>query len=297
MASTPIIVGEQLFDHLPDGSAVQGGAPFNVASHLKGFGGDPLLIGRLGSDQWGEQVLQRMQQRGLRMTGIQRDPIHPTGQVKVSLVEGQPSYEIVLDQAYDFIEATQALAAIEATGSPGLLYHGTLAHRTPEARQQLQTLWQQTQVPTFLDLNLRDPWWDQDWIITCLEQATWVKLNDHELASVVEEQISPDTLEQQARAVQLRFNLSLLVVTLGAKGALLLTPGQIIHQDPVAVPELVNTVGAGDAFCSVVIWGLLQDWDPRVTLARAAHFAAHICGLAAATPDPSVYPQILALRP
>ncbi len=285
----PIIIGEQLFDHLPDGSVVQGGAPFNVACHLKGLGGDPLLLGRLGQDRWGDQVIQSMQQWGLKSDGIQRDPRYPTGQVRVRLADGQPSYEILPDQAYDFIEAAPAWAAIQTlqtTASPALLYHGTLAHRTVAARQQLQTLWHQTQLPTFLDLNLRSPWWDQAWIHTCLTQATWVKLNDLELAVVLDAPVLPDMLAAQARLLQRQFDLSLLVVTLGSKGAVMLTPEQVFYQDPIRVPHLVNTVGAGDAFCGVVIWGLLQNWDPRVTLARAAQFAAAICGMAAATPHP-----------
>ncbi len=294
-AQQPIIIGEQLFDHLPDGSAVQGGAPFNVACHLKGLGGDPLLLGRLGQDQWGDQVIQRMGQWGLKSYGIQRDPTHPTGQVQVRLVEGQPSYEILPDQAYDWIEAAPAWAAIQTfqtSASPALLYHGTLAHRTVTARQQLQTLWHQTQLPTFVDLNLRDPWWDQAWIQTCLTQATWVKLNDLELSTVLDAPVLPDTLASQARWLQAEFDLALLVVTLGSKGALMLTPEQVIYQEPVRVSQMINTVGAGDAFCGVVIWGLLQNWDPRVTLARAAQFAADICGLAAATPTPERAPEI-----
>ena len=40
-----IIFGEVLFDTFPDGTAVLGGAPFNVAWHLQGFG---LGVGWMG---------------------------------------------------------------------------------------------------------------------------------------------------------------------------------------------------------------------------------------------------------
>ena len=56
----PIVFGEVLFDTFPDGSAVLGGAPFNVAWHLQGFGLTPVFISRVGDDARGRQVLAAM---------------------------------------------------------------------------------------------------------------------------------------------------------------------------------------------------------------------------------------------
>ena len=44
----------------PDGSRVLGGAPFNVAWHLRGFGANPLVISAVGDDAEGREVLERM---------------------------------------------------------------------------------------------------------------------------------------------------------------------------------------------------------------------------------------------
>ena len=44
----PLIFGEVLFDVYPDGTEILGGAPFNVAWHLQGFGVSPLMISRVG---------------------------------------------------------------------------------------------------------------------------------------------------------------------------------------------------------------------------------------------------------
>jgi sucrose-phosphate synthase len=49
------------------------------------------------------------------------------------------------------------------------------------------------------------------------------------------------------------------------------------------VKNLIDTVGAGDAFSAVVCLGLLQEWDHQVTLDRAAAFAADVCGIRGAT--------------
>ncbi|NIV35790.1 MAG: carbohydrate kinase, partial [Anaerolineae bacterium] len=62
--SRPVIFGEVLFDEFEDGSAVLGGAPFNVAWHLQGFGLNPLFISRIGTDALGAQVQQQMRDWG-----------------------------------------------------------------------------------------------------------------------------------------------------------------------------------------------------------------------------------------
>jgi fructokinase len=49
-----VIFGEVLFDNFPD-KQVLGGAPFNVAWHLQGFGDNPLFISRVGDDSRGRE--------------------------------------------------------------------------------------------------------------------------------------------------------------------------------------------------------------------------------------------------
>ena len=121
----PVVFGEVLFDTFPDGAAVLGGAPFNVAWHLQGFGLDPLFISRIGDDEPGTRVLDTMRAWGMDIRGLQVDDDHPTGKVQVSLDHGQPSFSILADQAYDFIELEAAVGAA-TRAAPALLYHGSL---------------------------------------------------------------------------------------------------------------------------------------------------------------------------
>ena len=55
----PVIFGEVLYDCFPEGEVVPGGAPFNVAWHLQGFGQNPLFLSRVGSDEAAGRVLSR----------------------------------------------------------------------------------------------------------------------------------------------------------------------------------------------------------------------------------------------
>lgn len=285
----PVIFGEVLFDHFPDGSRVLGGAPFNVAWHLQGFGLKPLLISRVGDDDEGSAVRSAMQQWGMDTSGLQQDHEHPTGAVQVSLHEGQPSFDIVPDQAYDFIQADTALSALSQQRA-SVLYCGTLAARQPVSRQALACLIEALQAPLFADINLRAPWWRTTQVHETLQRARWVKLNDDELASITGCAVADIELPAQAERLRREAGLAMLVVTLGAEGAWIISDNGSIQGRPPGNDAPVDTVGAGDAFSAVCIYGLLHGWSDGQILQHALSFAARICGQRGATAaDPQLY--------
>jgi len=287
-----VIFGEVLFDRLPDG-AVLGGAPFNVAWHLQGFGQRPLFVSRVGQDPEGDDVFVTMGDWGMDTAGLQRDPERPTGAVQVRLSAGQPSFDILPEQAYDYIDGTQAGAAL--SDEPlALLYLGTLANRGLVSRETMQALRARAALPTFVDINLRAPWWDDTILDAALEGARWVKLNEDELSAVLHRRLEREDLAAAGEQLRARRDLELLVVTLGSDGAWFLTPDGRRFGEPAAVDSLVDTVGAGDTFSAVTLLGLLSGWSLETTLPRALAFAARICGQRGATAaNPELYQSFL----
>lgn len=279
----PIIYGEVLFDCFPDGHSVLGGAPFNVAWHLHGLGLQPQLLSSVGDDARGKTVLQTMAEWGMDTTGVQVNAQYPTGQVAVSLDQGQPSYDIVTAQAYDHIHAEQVLAQAADT-APALIYHGSLALREAASRHTLVALLQATASPVFVDLNLRAPWWQASLIDDILQRASWLKLNDEELCQITGNSLSADAdLPAYARELLQQYGLHRVVVTRGEHGAFIVSQDGVIEGNPVPVARLVDTVGAGDAFSAVIIAGLLLDWPLQLTLDRALAFASAVCQQRGAT--------------
>lgn len=278
----PLIFGEVLFDSFPDGRDVLGGAPFNVAWHLRGFGLDPLMISRVGDDTRGREVLQAMRDWGMDIRGVQTDKAHPTGIVSVGLQAGQPHYEILPDQAYDHIDA-DALLDVVAGNAPALVYHGSLATRSSDSRQALARLLAQADYPVFLDVNLRAPWWTREQLAAQIQRATWVKLNDEELVLLTESSDGRDLPALAREFFQAHPRMQQLIVTRGAQGALLVHAEGLIEGAPVPVENLVDTVGAGDAFAAVMIAGIMQHWPPAQSLSQALRFAARICRQRGAT--------------
>jgi len=293
-SSRPVVFGEILFDCFADGHSVLGGAPFNVCWHLQGLGLSPLLISAVGDDPPGQRIRSAMDNWGLDATGLQTRP-QPTGRVQVSLNHGEPSYDIIPDRAWDVIDATEARHAVDKLTAP-LLYHGTLALRAHESRGALHTLRDGLGLPTLVDINLRPPWWHNGALSESLTQATWGKLNQQELraASDCEELPSAD-LTTMAQTLRARHGLELLVVTKGSDGAMMITSDEVIHEPTTRVTDVVDTVGAGDAFSAVLIIGLLHDWPLQLTLRRALQFAACIVSQRGATANnPELYRQQLA---
>ena len=273
----PVIFGEVLYDRFPDGSVVLGGAPFNVAWHLQAFGMAPVFVSRVGDDALGHSIRNTMHAWEMDTSGLQLDPVHPTGSVDISIEDGEPGFDIVDRQAYDFIEP----AAMPPLPDCALLYHGSLAVRNEVSGRTLQQLQQGRDLQRLVDVNLRSPWWRRESVMSLLQGARWIKLNEAEVAQLVPD---AETLPEQMQHLQQQSGAELLIVTRGAAGALMLAAsGDEFNVVPQSRGEVIDTVGAGDAFTSVVTLGLLRGWSLPLMLERAQAFASAITGIRGAT--------------
>lgn len=284
------IFGEVLADVFPDGS-VLGGAPFNVARHLQAFGLRPVMITRIGQDDLGRELLDAMQRLGMDTSGVQIDPSYPTGQVKVHLGEQGHEFEILPSQAYDYINAGVTHMVTMAT-KPALVYFGTLAQRNMESRLALDNFLNYGTSPRFLDINLREPWYDKHTIRRSLLRADIVKLNNEELATLATMLRLPGrTSQEHAAALIKRFNLDLMLVTEGEQGGWLMEhDGQVASVPGATAPKVfIDTVGAGDAFAATFILGMLMGWPVSLGLSRANQFAAALCGVRGAAPSDTTF--------
>ncbi len=293
----PIILGEVLFDHFPDGKKILGGAPFNVAWHLQGLGMQPIFVSCVGNDTQGEDIQQYMRQWGMDTAYLTVDHSHSTGSVQVEMDYGQPSYKILPDQAYDNIKSDQTTNLLQSLTKSTIFYHGSLAARSKPVQQIIDTMNAHEKTQTFMDVNLRAPWWDKPQILKMIKQATWVKLNDEELFALygqshLKEAKEENDISSLAQSFVNENHLELLILTLGSRGALAFNQEDNLFIKAGQVKNFQDSVGAGDAFASVMILGLMQQWPIPVALERASAFAAKICAIQGATTDDiSLYDQ------
>ncbi len=288
----PVIYGEVLYDLFPDGAEVLGGAPFNVAWHLQGLGLKPLMISRVGNDRRGDEIIAAMRDWDMAVSGIQRDPQHPTGTVSIKFEQDQPQFKINIDQAYDYIAPEKAFEFIQNT-SIGMLYHGSLANRLLTSNRTLKKIISLLKVNTFFDINLRAPWWTKTLLKPFLVATHWLKLNREELITLATLFLDDksDQLTHLGHRLKNQFKINSLIVTQGAQGAFVLSPDdEVLQESPPKQVAIKDTVGAGDAFSAVCIYGITTHWAWPKTLKRAVEFAGEICGIQGATTrDKSLY--------
>ena len=154
---TVVGLGESLFDVFDD-RQVLGGAPLNEAVHahqlLAPLGGRGVTVTRVGSDELGHRVLDELQQRQMSVDWVQRDARWPTGRGLVTLENGEPTFEIVADVAWDWLEFDAAAAQLAAQCDA--VSFGTLGQRCEPARRAIQQFVEHApQAIRLFDVNLR----------------------------------------------------------------------------------------------------------------------------------------------
>lgn len=282
--------GEILWDCLPHGLFL-GGAPFNVAYHLKQLGHSPLMLSALGNDWLGAQTFKRIRIQGLSDQLIHVDDELPTGTVDAVLdASGNATYEFADPAAWDRLPDTNAVH--EAAAQSIAFVFGSLALRHEANRAVLQKLLAQKHGLRVFDVNLRPPYDNVPLVLELARQTDVLKLNANELLNLTDHASVEDADANEALIRAKIITLEHLTgchnicVTRGAHGALWLYQGHIFAATtpPITVRD---TIGAGDAFTAALVSGLLssaQLADPQALLHHACVLGAYVAGQDGAQP-------------
>jgi fructokinase len=275
-----LCIGELLWDVFPNGRHL-GGAPPNVAVHLRSLGIPSAVASRVGEDEAGVALRAQLAELGMTTDLIQTDPRHPTGLVTVDLSDPQsPRYTIEQPAAWDFIDRTPELAAA-AAGSQAIVF-GSLAQRNPISRSTIRSVLPDGALRIF-DVNLRPPFDDRRIVEDSLRRSDLVKLNDLELAVMREWFGLPTDDREACKALCNNYGCGSICVTRAANGAALLHRGEWYEHAGCRV-QAVDTVGAGDAFLAALIRGLLMGAEPQEALTVANGVGAYVATQPGATP-------------
>jgi fructokinase len=279
-------IGEVLWDMMPDGSRHLGGAPMNVAVHAKSLGCAASVISAVGDDVLGREAIALLTDRhDLDASAVAILHDRRTGAVDVRLSNGQPTFDIRPDVAWDHIPETN-VARGKAAEADAVVF-GTLAQRSEASRRTIRELLDTTREHRLrvFDVNLRSPFYNAAVICESLPRAHVVKLNDAELPIVLSAlSVSHDT-NWPATVFAGRSQLRLLALTRGEHGSTLYTRDQIGgHTLPAKTVGVKDTVGAGDAFTAALIVGLLCGRSIEDFHRDAVELAAFVCSQTGATP-------------
>ena len=277
-------IGEILFDVYED-QKTMGGAPFNFIYHVIKLTGNGNFISRIGNDDLGEEIKHFFIKKNLAVDYLQIDEIHKTGVAKAVLDDRKiPTFTIEENRAYDFIETTDSLINL-VKNDTDCLYFGSLAQRNEVSKGTIRKLFNLAPVK-FCDLNLRQNFYSKDVIQQSLEAANVVKLNSDEL-QIVNKFFNNNNFSRIDSIESLinKFSIDLLCVTEGENGAMLVNNNYESDQCKLKPDNVVDTVGAGDAYAAVLCVGYLNKHDFRTINKLANEFAGEIIKVKGALPE------------
>ena len=285
MQNTVIGFGELLWDMLPAGRQL-GGAPANFCYQVMKQGLPALPVSCVGNDDLGRDALILLRDAGLETAGIATGN-HPTGTVAVTLDDrGIPEYDICEGVAWDYISLTAA--AIDAAKSAAALCYGTLAQRSEQSAATLQTLFEllPAEAVRVFDVNLRQHYYSADILKQGCHHADILKLNDDELPIVCgllgiaapEDILAPldDRPHPDIDKIRDHYKISTVLVTCGARGSLIASDQGWSWLASLKV-DVIDTIGAGDAFTAGFVAGILAGESHADSQRRATAAAADAC--------------------
>jgi fructokinase len=260
-------IGELLWDMLPEGQRL-GGAPANFTVMAGRLGNHAAVLSRIGRDDLGRKAIDQLDPMPIDTSCLEVDPVHETGRVTVNFVDGQPQYTIHQPSAWDFLELSDEW--VKMAERADAICFGSLAQRSRESRQTIQTLAAQTSAACIrvFDVNLRPPFYSGEVIQESLELATVLKMSDEEVPQVLNLLGLPADGDPESERLRLGAerllgefpSLEMVAVTRGSHGSLLVQREKWSEHPGLAV-KVVDRIGAGDAFTAALTHYMLRGAD------------------------------------
>lgn len=280
-----LVAGESLVDLVPraDGSLAPllGGGPFNVARGIARLSGRCGFLGAISGDRFGTRLRAALEADGVEVGTLVRSEL-PTSLAVAELDEaGRASYRFYVEgTAAAALTPEAALAALRRV-APRVLHVGTLGLAVEPLGEAIEQVVEAIggDAIVSVDPNWRpgvladsEPWRRR--LERVLPRADVVKVSTEDLAH-----LAPGNAPRDAARALLGGRTGCVMVTDGDGDVLVLTAaGEAIVTPPQAA--VVDTVGAGDAFCA----GLLAWCDANrpgrealgslPAMTEAARFAA-----------------------
>ncbi len=280
-----VVLGEVLWD-LFDHSRRLGGAPLNFGANARRLGHPVTLISALGADEPGEQAAEMIAALDLDTRFLQTTSRFPTGTAQVQIGHGGATqFTILRPAAYDAVDLSARDLGLLKQDATGWFYYGSLFASSQQGRKVLtQVLGVLAEAVKFYDLNLR-PGSDSPALVSeLLQHADVVKLNEEELQRAHEFAGLPLDVEAFCREGAALYGWQAVAVTLGDRGCAVLANGHYVEAGGHPV-DVVDTVGAGDAFAAAFMHGLSRKWPAAEIASFANRVGALVASRHGAIPD------------
>lgn len=282
------MTGDAVVDLIPDTESTYlkcpGGAPANVAVAISRLGGNSAFFGRVGKDPLGRFMKATLAEEQVNTDYMLLDEAQRTSTVIVDLDDsGERSFTFMVKPSADqFLIPADIPAFVQGEW----LHVCSIALANEPSRSSTLKAMQDIKAAggfVSFDPNLREEVWAnpeelKPVVRQAIELADVVKFSDDELLFLTD----TDSLEAGLEAIK-AFNNTLVLITQGAKGALVVFEGE---QELIAGQAVkpVDTTGAGDAFVGGLLARLAQhnEWANKEAIHSAVNWA-NGCGALATT--------------
>jgi 5-dehydro-2-deoxygluconokinase len=270
------------FEEIPGFHAFVGGSPLNIAVGCSRLGLKASLLTGVGKDKVGDFILNFLKKEnvvtenipvidGARSSavvlGIEPPDRFPLVYYRDNCADSQIQIDHVLKTGIEkskLLEVSGTALNIEPTRSSAFL---------------AAEIAQKNNVPVMLDLDFRaDQWHDirafgitsrafmrnTNIVLGTEEEILAAYLTDESQLNISHQQISAPEIKGDINVAIsgiLGLGVDALIVKTGSRGAIVYLPDGTIQEVPGFPVEVVNVLGAGDAFAAGFIYGYLKGWD------------------------------------
>jgi 5-dehydro-2-deoxygluconokinase len=256
-----------------------GGSPTNVAVAAARLGRKTAVITKVGPEGFGQYVRRALRSFGVddRFVGTSPDLLTPIVFCELHPPDYFPITFYRLPTAPDMTISVDELDMDAIRGARVFWTTGTGLSDEPSRSATLAALGERVGGHTVHDLDFRPMFWKKGddvrhWQNAALRHATVAVGNRAEVATAVGEG-APD--EQAQRLLDL--GVSLVFLKLGPDGTFVAWKDGSARIPPTPV-DVVNGLGAGDAFGGALCHGLLSGWEPEQIAEFASGAGAYVAG-------------------
>lgn len=245
-----------------------GGKGANQAVAAAKLGAEVVMLGAVGEDAFGDQMIAALAEEGVQCEHIQRVPDLATGVALITRVAGDNF--IVLGSGANAAPAAQGVhAALDAVAQGGDVFLTQLECDFDATMEALRDAHERGMYTVLNPAPAREL---PEWVYPCLDM---VVVNESECELLTGIYPENEETAQQAMEKLASFGVATVVVTLGERGSVLLSRGKRLEAVPVKV-NAIDTTCAGDTY----IGALVSSYARGITLENAVELATKASAMA-----------------
>ena len=257
-----------------------GGAAANTAYACGKMGLSTAFLGKLGqTDIFSNKIINDFKEASVETKLIKFSNIYKTGSAYVALDKKGERRIYAHSGAANYL-TTSDLSEKEMLATK-LIFLSSL--RNIEPLLHAAKIGKNRNIPVILNPGMLIIDQGFDTIKKLLENINVLILSQREyktLFNIKEEILSKTSIKENSKSL-FDLNIEVIVVTLGKRGAYLLTPQHNILIQPLKLAKILDTTGAGDAFSAGFIFGLMQnlnlEFEPLKNDVKIGNFVAGQC--------------------